>query len=742
MLTLLKKQRWLLLASLAILIALLMHVTAAPGQVTPLTGLDHALYDLRLRTTMPGGVDPRIVILDIDEKTLQHEGRWPWSRDKLARLMDLLFDRYHVKAVGFDVVFAEPDNSSPLPALRSLANGSMKDNAAFRSQVDTLAPQLDYDARFAASLKGRPIVLGYYLSIDKRLHVGQLPSPVLDTAAIPPSELLTARRSEGYGANLPILQKAARSAGHFVPAVDEDGVTRRVTMLQRYGNAYYEPLSLALYRVVAGMPPVAAVVPQQAGNYREVEFLQVGPTQIPVDDSLSALVPFHGGPGSFRYLPITDVLQQQLPASALEGKIAIVGTTAPGLMDLRVAPVASVYPGVEIHANLLAGMLDNAIPARPTYLIGGEALLLIVLTLVLLPLLWRSSPFWQTAICAIALLLLVAGDLALWRYQHLDLRVGASLVLVVLLFTLHMTWGYFFEARRKRQLTGLFGQYVPPELVQKMSEDPEKYTMDGQSRELTVLFSDVRGFTSLSESMDPKQLTTLMNEFLTGLSEVIRQKHLGTIDKYIGDCVMAFWGAPVWDPDHAVRAVGAALDMHVAMAALAPKLAERGLPPLNIGVGVNSGRMTVGDMGSQYRMAYTVMGDSVNTASRLEALTRRYGVGVIVGELTRDDSRDAFLYRELDKVRPKGKSLPLTIFEPICRSQDATPELKQRVQLFHQALRYYRERNWDMAEIQLLNLQKQDPETELYQVYLDRIAAFRQEPPPDDWDGVYTLESK
>jgi adenylate cyclase len=178
------------------------------------------------------------------------------------------------------------------------------------------------------------------------------------------------------------------------------------------------------------------------------------------------------------------------------------------------------------------------------------------------------------------------------------------------------------------------------------------------------------------------------------------------------------------------------------MAALAPKLAERGLPPLNIGVGVNSGRMTVGDMGSQYRMAYTVMGDSVNTASRLEALTRRYGVGVIVGEMTRDDSRDAFLYRELDKVRPKGKSLPLTIFEPICRSQDATPELKQRVQLFHQALRYYRERNWDMAEIQLLNLQKQDPETELYQVYLDRIAAFRQEPPPDDWDGVYTLESK
>ncbi|MBV8466517.1 MAG: adenylate/guanylate cyclase domain-containing protein, partial [Burkholderiales bacterium] len=281
-----------------------------------------------------------------------------------------------------------------------------------------------------------------------------------------------------------------------------------------------------------------------------------------------------------------------------------------------------------------------------------------------------------------------------------------------------------------------------PELVEKMSEEPEKYSMDGQSRELTVLFSDVRSFTTISESMDPKDLSKYMNEFLTTLSEVIRAKYLGTIDKYMGDCVMAFWGAPIYDPDHAKNAVLAGLDMQRAMAELSPKLVERGWPPIHIGVGVNTGRMTVGDMGSQIRKAYTVMGDAVNLASRLEGITKQYGVGMIVGSTTRDAAKDTIVFRELDRIRVKGKDEPETIYEPIGPASEVEKSTRSAIEMFMQVLKHYRSQNWDMAELQLINLKNQQPEFKLYQVYLDRIAGWRKSPPPADWDGVYNFDTK
>ncbi|GAB3268529.1 CHASE2 domain-containing protein [Chitinimonas naiadis] len=705
--------------------------------------MDLWFYDARVVLTMPGGVDPRTVIVDLDEKSLAEVGQWPWPRKTVARLVDKLTHDYKAAAVGFDIVFAEKDVSSGLPVLKQLAANELKDNGEFQAQLASMEAGLDYDGVLAHSLQGQPVVLGYYFSFEPNApKAGQLPKPVLP-AGMFKGRNVSAIPATGYGANLPVLMSKATSAGHFNPRPDPDGVTRRVALLVEQDGKYYESLSLAMVRAYLNFPKIEPqYVESPLRAYAPLEWLRVGPLLLPVDEEISALVPFRGGQRSFKYLSASDVLNGRVKADDLAGRMVLIGTTAPGLNDLRVAPVEAVYPGVEIHANLIAGMLGNSLPAKPDYLIGAEFLLLIVVGGILIVALMRLNPLPATLLVVALALLVTAADFALWKYSRLAMPLAATLLTIMLLYAISMAYGYFFESRNKKQMANLFGQYVPPELVQKMSEEPEKYSMEGQSRELTVLFSDVRSFTTISESMEPKELTRFMNEFLTTLSDVVRTRYLGTIDKYMGDCVMAFWGAPIHDPDHAKNAVLAGLDMQRAMRELAPTMKQKGWPEVYIGVGVNTGRMTVGDMGSQIRKAYTVMGDAVNLAARLEGLTKHYGVGMIVGEQTRLAVKDGVLFRELDRVRVKGRDDPVTIYEPIGDSKRLDKASRNEVDLFHVALKHYRAQDWDMAELQLLNLGKQVGEARLYAVFLSRIAAFRKVPPPPDWDGVYDFESK
>jgi adenylate cyclase len=308
------------------------------------------------------------------------------------------------------------------------------------------------------------------------------------------------------------------------------------------------------------------------------------------------------------------------------------------------------------------------------------------------------------------------------------------------LFTLNAAWGFLVEARTKRQFTELFGQYVPPELVDEMARAPESYSMEGRNEELTVLFSDVVGFTSLSEGMDPKELAALMNEYLSAMTEVIGQRR-GTLDKYIGDAIMAFWGAPVADPEHARHALQAAIEMRAALKALGERFRARGWPVLDIGIGINTGTMTVGDMGSRVRKAYTVMGDPVNLASRLEGLTRVYGVGIVVSASVRDALPD-FAFRELDRVRPKGKAEPVAIFEPLGPAAGLSREQREALKLWHDVLRAYRAQDWDQADVALLNLQRSAGDSRLIALYQERIEHLRRAPPPADWDGVTTFDTK
>ena len=731
--------------ALGLAITLLFVGHAAKYYEVPfITQLDNIIYDARLRLTMPGGVDDSIVILDIDEKSLQEVGRWPWPRDVLARLIDSLFDRYQVALVAFDVVFAEPDYSSGIRTLDRLGEGPLKDVPQFQQAYRELRPGLDYDAQFARALKGRPVILGYYLSSEKGAkRTGAIPPPVLPKGTflgrnIPFTEWF------GYGGNLEPLLKSAASAGHFNPITDDDGVVRRVPMLAELDGEYYEALSLAVVRAILGFPPVEpGYAPDRflQRGYSGLEWLQVGKLAIPVDDSASALIPYRGKKKSFAYESLSDVVAGRVAPERLRGKIVLVGTTAPGLQDLRSTSVENVYPGVEVHANLIAGMLGGKIKLKPPYMLGAEVMLLVVGGVALSLLIPLLAPLWATLVTVTGMAAVTALDIWVWNRVDMDLPLAASILMTAALYTVNMAYGYFVEARSKRQFTELFGQYVPPELVDEMARDPRKYSMEPRAAELTILFSDVRGFTGISEALKPEELREYINEYLTTMSGIIRSRHRGTLDKYIGDAIMAFWGAPVDDAQHAKNGVLAALDMQKERELLNQRFAARGWPTLNIGIGLNTGSVRVGDMGSQVRRAYTVMGDAVNVAARLEGRTKGYDLGILVGEATRQQVKGV-VFREVDRVKVKGKDEAVTVYEPLGVEGEVARATLDELKVWNQALRAYRAQQWDQVEVHLLNLQRMSPGCRLYPVYASKVAELRRHPPPANWDGVTVFDEK
>lgn len=713
-------------------------------QIPFINQLDAIIYDTRLRLTMPQTVDDRIVILDIDEKSLKAEGRWPWSRNRLAQLVDKLFDKYEVAVVGFDVVFGEQDQSSGLSVLQELGTSQLQGDARFQAALEKIQPQLEYDRLFAASIRNRPVLLGYYFSDSDTDQAGVLPQPVLPAGTFKGRGIPFVQRY-AYGSNLPELMRAAAGAGHFSMLPDFDGVARRVPLLVEFNGAYYESLSLAVVRSLFGFPRVVPGIPvtYTSRDYSEMEWLELAgenfSLKIPVDQNVSALIPYRGDKGSFKYISIADVLHERVNPEDLKGKIILVGATAPGLFDLRSTPVGTAFPGVEIHANLIAGMLNQDIKFKPPYALGVEVVLVLLTGLALMFLLPVLSPLYATLATIGVTLLVVAINLFSWHFNHV-LPVASILLLILGMFGLNMSYGYFVESRSKRLLTGLFGRYVSPDLVEEMSAHPDEVSMQGESREMSVLFSDVRDFTTISEGLEPKELSRLMNDFLSPLTQVIYQ-HRGTVDKYMGDCIMAFWGAPLKDPDHARNALLAGMAMQARLAELQPRFKANGWPEIQMGVGVNSGRMSVGNMGSHIRVAYTVMGDAVNLASRIEGLTKEYGVGMIVGAATRNAVKD-FVFRELDRVRVKGKDEPVAIYEPIGPADRVEQAMRDELKLFYQALKLYRAQDWEQAELQLYNLLKMSPDNRLYHLYNERIAKLRLLSPGADWDGVWVFETK
>jgi adenylate cyclase len=727
-------------AGLAIVLAFLIH-EAEWFQFRLLQQVELWAYDARLRLFMPNTLDPRIVILDIDEKSLSAEGRWPWSRNKLAAMVHQLFERYKVKVVGFDVAFAEPDPSSGLASLDQIAKGELANDPEYQAWLQKSRASLDYDKLFADEIAKYPVVLGFFLG-GKTDKAGDLPLPTFQEKALgDPSWEFMHNLATGYSGNITLLQKQAAAAGHLYPSLDFDGVTRRVPMFMKFGEGYYEALSFAMTRTLLGnVPAKINVRPPTVKNLATIPSVDIGNLHIPLDERMSALVPYRGATGVFRYVSATDVIRGTLPADELKDKIIIVGTSAQGLLDLRSTPVREDFPGVEVHANLISGFLDQKIMHKPDLVLAISVLTVLLIGVPFAILLPRLSALVSTASVAIVFVIVVCINLYAWKMQEYVLNISAPVMLLLTLYLLNMAWGFFMETRSRRLITGLFGTYVPKELVDQMSKNPEEYSMRGESRDMTVLFSDVRDFTSISEGLTPEGLKEMMNAYLTAMTEVIQEKR-GTIDKYIGDLVMAFWGAPLADPDHAKHGVESALAMQKRLRALDPDFVKRGWPILNAGVGLNCGEMSVGDMGSKFRRAYTVMGDAVNLGSRLEGLTKEYGVAILVSENI-VKAAPGFVYREVDFVAVKGRTAGIPIYEPIGKVGEVGDTTLAEIDKFHKALEWYRKQRWNEAEEGMKTLRFASPETKLYKIYLARIAEYRSNPPGDDWNGLWKWTTK
>ena len=747
------KRNWLRIAlSCAIIVLFALHVSHRL-EWDILKRLEAISYDARLLATMPREIDDRIVIVDIDEASLQAQGRWPWSRDKVATLVDQLFERYGVFLVAFDVVFAEPEEASGLKVLDAL-QGDVVD-ATLNAKMDAIRKDLDHDRVLATALHGRRTIMGYFFSGrgadgQSALRVGELPAPTF-TKEVFSANAMDFKHADGFGANLALLQRSALSAGHFIAEPDVDGLVRRVPMLYEYGGDYYESLALAVARVALGIDKIVPGFPDSSttsGNYGKAEWLQLGHVRIPVDASMQTLVPYRGRQGSFPYVSATSVIDGSVDEKVLRDRIILIGTTAKGLLDLRATPVATDFPGVEVHANLISGILGpkggngrvTSLKENPAYTQGADFLLLVVSGLMMAIALPALSPLLATVATLALASVIVGTNLIIWQWANLVFPMAAGLVMILTLFLFNMVFGYLVEERGKRKLVGQFGQYIPPELVEELSRNPEAMAIGSENKELTVLFTDVRGFTTISESLSPEELSQLMNEYLTPMTEIIF-RHRGTIDKYMGDAIMAFWGAPLANEKHARHALDAAFAMLEELRALQQRFVAKGWPAIKVGIGLNTGPMSVGNMGSEFRRAYTVMGDAVNLGSRLEGLTKNYGVEMIVNETTAAAAPE-FEYRELDKVRVKGKDHPVTIYEPIGLKEQISEEVVGELKLYRESLKLYREQQWDMAEMQFINLQNSHPDRSLYAEYIQRISVFRGEPPEADWDGVFTHQSK
>lgn len=698
--------------------------------------LDNLGYDLQLRTRVLTQTPPKIeniAIVDIDDKSLKAEGQWPWPRNKVALLTNKINELGAV-VIAFDMFFSEKEENIAEKVLETLT--TKKDiQTTVANTLRQSIPLFDNDVIFANSLKDNTAVLAFsFLPRDETQN--SLPKPLMP---FPPdlARQLNIVDAAGYISNLPILQDVT-SGGFINIFPDADGIIRRAPMLMSYKSNLYP--SLALQAVMQFLSLDVKLVTPKYDKVKKLEGILLGTKFIPTNERSEVLIPFIGKSFTFPYYSAVDLLQNKVPKDKFVGKIILVGTSATGLSDLKTTSIQSPFPGVEVQAALIQGMLVTGFSYAPAWTLGAEFLF----TLALGILASLISPYFGprilgTLIIGFPILMLIINNY-IWVKSGLVISFLMPVILFIAVALFNIIYGYLFETRKREHLKEMFGQYVPEKHIDEMLKQQGGYGLRGEDREMSVLFADIRSFTTISEGMTASDLVDMLNTFFTPMTEVIF-KHRGTIDKYVGDLIMAFWGAPLHDRLHARHAIESALGMRNKVKELYPILAERKWPEIHIGMGINSGVMSVGDMGSRYRRNYTVLGDSVNLASRVESLSKFYGVDIVITESTREH-QTRFIFRMLDKVQVKGKKQGIAIYEVIGRISQMTPELKLELEKYENALSLYYEKKWDEALALMEELHQSYPETKIYKIYIERIKEYKIDPPAQDWNGVFVHHSK
>ncbi len=671
-------------------------------------------FDLRFLSRGVVAPSPAVVLAMVDEKSLDTEGRWPWPRAKLARLVDAL-SRDGAKVIAFDIAFPEPDRSSSLELLdrvRDTVGALGLSSPRLETLLDESRRSADNDGALARALResAAATVLGYFFhmteadhhvdetKIERELELiapSKYPLVAYRTPAAADVPLLRAYAPE---ADLPSLTEAASSSGYFSVRQDADGVVRWMPLVIQAGDDLFPPLSVVAAWQYLDRPKLAVTV----GPYG-VEGVQLGDRAIPTDEMGRLLIDYLGPPKTFPYVSISDVLAGTVPAGTFRGRIVLVGTAATGIFDARSTPFSPVHPGSEIHATVIDDILSRRFLAKPA-----------------------SSDLYD--VLAIVLGAAVIG-LVVPRVSGV-----AALGVATVLCGLHVAVA--------RALFVRFGQYVAPAVVEEMLKDPSRLRLGGEERVLTVLFSDLQGFTSNSERYTPHQMFELLSEYYGRMTERIFA-HEGMLKEYVGDELMAIFGAPVAQADHAVRACAAALEMLEHRKAMTKEWLATGRPPLIARTGINSGTMLVGNTGSEYRLTYGVLGDNVNLASRLEGLNKEYGTQILIGENTAALVGDAFVLREVDRVRVVGKTIPTRVYELVAASRTPLPdELLETLRRYAVALETYRALDWAEALQRFEEIIKISPGDRPSLTMARRCRTYIETPPQADWDGVYELTRK
>jgi len=760
-----------------------------------------------------------LVLVAIDEKTLDKLGRWPVGRNVVADAITRM-QGAGASVIAFDVLFSEPDKNSILLAMAqlrevlqnsgletSLSRQGLREAAALaaaeaerlsrrlteaerrrggglaaaqqrlsalRSRIETLREQAqrwtrgtqalydevlalqaqaDTDRYLAQRIKAADnVILGYFF------HGATETAGTLDPAArdqrraqIEPSRLSIVRLPAGYDydwlpgkrvadveVNIPQLSAATNHFGFFTIFPDDDGTVRQYPTIIPFDGEYYPSLALkavALHREERAMAKVGLFdgIPQ-------VEELRLGRQNIPVDEAGQLLINYRGGQGSFPTVSFADVVAGDFDPALFEDRIALVGATAIGIMDLRVTPFSQSLPGPEIHANVIDNILRGDFYQKPDWMWVFDLIAVVAIGFFLGVVLAPLRSVYSSVVVLLVLFVYLVGGQWLLSARGIWLTTIYPLMEISFVYLGILLYKYYAEERQRKEIRSAFQYYLAPAVIEQVLADPDKLRLGGEKKTLSVLFSDVRGFTTISEALDAQELSALLNEYLTPMTQIVFERG-GTLDKYMGDAIMAFYGAPIDQPDHPERACRSALEMMQAVNEMRQRFEARGLPPIDIGIGINTGPMSVGNMGSAQRFDYTVMGDAVNLGSRLEAINKQYGTHIIAGPQTYAACRELFFFRELDLVAVKGKKEPVAIYELIAFEPVST--LIPMVREFERALLVYRQGDFHRAFELFQSLAQRYPDDGPARVFAARARELLSSPPPDGtWDGVFVAKSK
>jgi adenylate cyclase len=535
--------------------------------------------------------------------------------------------------------------------------------------------------------------------------------------------------------NLKLLSDAAENSGYFNAFPDTDGTIRWSPLVIKYQDNYFLPLSLSLLVQYLDWPMVTLNMAKFG-----IEGIKIGDINIPTDETGRMLLNYLGPAKTFPHYSISDIIKGRLSPDTFKDKIVIVGATAIGIYDLRVTPYSSVYPGVEIHAT----SIDNILHGNFLHRSSGTSLLdvcaIVFFGLLIGIVVPRVKAVQGMVLSLLVLTSFVVLNTFIFSRYNLWLNIIYPALTMIMIYLGITVYRYITEEREKKKIRGAFQYYLTASVINEMLKDPSKLKLGGDKKDLTVLFSDIRGFTTISEKLTPEDLVRLLNEYLTAMTNIVF-KYDGLLDKYMGDAIMAVFGAPLDQPDHAVRACRTALDMMEELKILQKKWADEGRPVLDIGIGINSGDMVVGNMGSEMRFDYTVMGDMVNLGSRLEGINKEYGTNIVISEYTYAAVKDVLFCRQLDSVKVKGKKLPAMIYELLGEKKDAE-RWEKAVSLFEEGLSKYKQGLWDEAITAFRKVLELRPDDAPAKLYIDRCQELKKNPPEGPWDGVFTMTRK